>query len=80
MIFDAVSRHRQGELDLEPFRKAMSDAGGTRRTPESGMLSVPGKFPTLKEATEILIKLAMERSGAIRPAPRAFWDLAARPQ
>ncbi len=62
MIFDAVSRHRQGELDLETFKKAINDAEGARNPADTGSLSVPGKFPTLKEATEILIQLALERS------------------
>jgi DNA-binding NtrC family response regulator len=58
-----VSRHRQGELDLETFKRAISDAEGARNPADTDTLIVPGKFPTLKEATEILIRRALERSG-----------------
>jgi DNA-binding NtrC family response regulator len=62
MIFDAVSRHKDGELDLESFTLAIKDAGG-RGSPDIAALAVSGKFPTLKEATEILIRLALDRCG-----------------
>ncbi len=63
MIIDAVSRHKQGEWDIQIFRKAIDDAASTGKAAGTEAISIPGKFPTLKEATEALIRLALERSG-----------------
>jgi DNA-binding NtrC family response regulator len=68
MIHDAVARHRSGVLSLESFRKTIGPAGHPqrRRVPagdgSDASLSISGRFPTLKEAEEFLVKEALKRS------------------
>lgn len=71
MVFDAVARHETGkQLSKEYFLKAM----GTRTLSPSSPAGSPAaqlpfcveathRLPTLKEAEEMLIRLAMERAG-----------------
>ena len=68
LIHDAVARHRSGVLSLDSFRNAIGPAGHS----DSGVspaadgstaaLSIPGHFPTLKEAEELLVSEALKRS------------------
>ena len=64
MIFDAVSRHRTGELSLDTFEQALGTgvalAGGSL---EETPLTIGARFPTLKQATMFLIEEALSRSG-----------------
>jgi DNA-binding NtrC family response regulator len=77
MVFDAASQNTQRVLSLEPFkryiaqRESESDQLGLNRLSLSAMplpddRSAPVNFaatlPTLKQATELLIKEAMQRS------------------
>jgi two-component system, NtrC family, response regulator HydG len=70
IVFDAVARSKSGKLSQEPFRKVMS-GGRTQATvpptptitgqdPRQGMLEeIWGHFPTLAEAENYLIEVAM---------------------
>ncbi|MGO9481047.1 MAG: sigma-54-dependent transcriptional regulator [Candidatus Kryptoniota bacterium] len=73
MIFDAVSVHKAGVLSLESIRSKLSEhsqerisANAISFTARSGqqsdLLSIPGKFPTLKEAEDSLIEEALRRA------------------
>jgi transcriptional regulator with PAS, ATPase and Fis domain len=66
MIHDAVARHGSGVLSLDSFRKVVGPAGPSdeRVAPAGGdpSLSIPGRFPTLKEAEEFLVSEALKRS------------------
>ncbi|MGB3095382.1 MAG: sigma 54-interacting transcriptional regulator, partial [Candidatus Deferrimicrobiaceae bacterium] len=66
MIHDAVARHRSGVLSLDSLRKVVGPAGPSddRVAPAGGdpSLSIPGRFPTLKEAEEFLVSEALKRS------------------
>ena len=66
MIHDAVARHRSGVLSMDSLRKAIGPAGpfDGRVAPAGGeaSLSIPGHFPTLKEAEEFLVAEALKRS------------------
>ena len=67
LIHDAVARHRSGVLSLESFREAIGPvrtSRGSAAAREGGdaPLSVPGRFPTLKEAEEFLVAEALNRS------------------
>ena len=64
MIFDAVSRHPGGPLPVETFEQATE--ANALLEPEIGQevaLSIGSNFPTLREATELLIGEALRRSG-----------------
>lgn len=63
MIFDAVSRHKTGELSLDSFEQALG-TGVTLAEPskDEGFLVIGNRFPTLKQATEFLIEEALSRS------------------
>ncbi len=68
MIHDAVARHRTGVLSLDSIRKVIGPAGLSdgRGAPagsgEEALLSILGRFPTLKEAEEFLVSEALRRS------------------
>jgi len=68
MIHDAVARHRSGVLSLDSFRKVIGPSGlsDSRVVPagdgSAASLSIPGRFPTLKEAEEFLVSEALKRS------------------
>jgi len=64
MIFDAVSRHKTGELSLDSFEQALG-TGVTLVEPskDEGSLAIGTRFPTLKQATDFLIEEALARSG-----------------
>jgi len=68
MIHDAVARHGSGVLSLDSFRKVISPAGpsDSRVVPagdgSAASLSIPGRFPTLKEAEDFLVSEALKRS------------------
>jgi DNA-binding NtrC family response regulator len=70
MIFDALSRHRSGELSLEPFQAHISRNQPT--DPHPGLppdaagdpaLVFSHRLPTIKQATRLLIREALQRSG-----------------
>jgi DNA-binding NtrC family response regulator len=70
MIFDALSRHRSGELSLEPFRAHISRTQPTARhlppPPDAAgdpPITFPRRLPTIKEAARLLIREALQRSG-----------------
>ena len=64
MIFDAVSRQKAGQLCLDSFELALGTGGELAHKPgEEEILAIGSRFPTLKQATEILIDEALARSG-----------------
>jgi DNA-binding NtrC family response regulator len=66
LIHDAVARHRSGVLSMDSLRKAIGPAGpsdaGLAAAGGDASLSIPGRFPTLKEAEEFLVSEALKRS------------------
>jgi DNA-binding NtrC family response regulator len=66
MVFDAVSRHRSGDLPLDAFSSATDGSPAlVQETPTSGDHPVkePARFPTLREATGELIQRALDAAG-----------------
>ncbi len=68
MVFDAVARSGDGRLDLAAFGDALSGVpegpdpeNGTRPEPPT-CFSRLGRFPTLEEASRLLIQEAMDRT------------------
>jgi DNA-binding NtrC family response regulator len=63
MIYDAVSKHSSGTLSLGPFREVIGrgSASAQPRRPEAQLL-FPEKLPTIREATELLVKEALQRA------------------
>ncbi|MBF0370148.1 MAG: sigma-54-dependent Fis family transcriptional regulator [Magnetococcales bacterium] len=70
LIYDAVARHKSGILSTKTFRKVMTPKAGElplgENLPVSGrseeLLTFPGRFPTLKESENVLIREALKRS------------------
>jgi DNA-binding NtrC family response regulator len=68
LVHDAVTRHRSGVLSLESFREAIGPVRTSRGSAAMALdkleepLSIPGRFPTLKEAEEFLVSEALKRS------------------
>jgi DNA-binding NtrC family response regulator len=70
MVIDAVARHVSGVLSMKSFQAVMAQASLAYR-PEreafsletDALLAVFGGFPSLKQAEEILIEEALNRSG-----------------
>jgi len=68
MVFDAVTRHRGGVLSLTGFREMMGvEMDACTSTEESAAasgsgISFSGRFPTLKEAEDFLIREALKRA------------------
>jgi DNA-binding NtrC family response regulator len=73
MIIDAVSRHKSGVLSLQAFRshigRSQPDGSGparqsTKTSTESPAISFSGsQLPTIKQATDLLVREAMNRAG-----------------
>ena len=67
MVFDAVSRHREGVLSLKSFIHHIdgepSTGQATATNAGEALISFSSKLPTIKEATRLLIEEAMQRSG-----------------
>lgn len=67
LVFDAVSTHRGGTLSLDPFRKVLGSkkvVGEVVNGPaiQESSFSSLDPFPTLSEATEMLVAEALRRS------------------
>jgi DNA-binding NtrC family response regulator len=67
MAFDAVSRHTTKMLSLEVFKSYIKKEGEKLLSPDLGknddtVIMFPGKLPTIKQATELLVEEAMNRS------------------
>ncbi len=63
MIFNAVSRQKEKMLSLQPFRDAMGHTGDLPRLPVvTDELIFPERLPTIKDLTENLIQVALERA------------------
>jgi len=68
MVFDAVSRHTSKMLSLEVFRSyikkdAERPLSLEPQRDDDAFIVFPGKLPTIKQATELLVAEAMNRSG-----------------
>jgi DNA-binding NtrC family response regulator len=70
MIFDAVSSHKGGPLPLEPFQEHLGAVcapllAESSRNSSNGSLALftADRFPTLREATQMLIEEALRRAG-----------------
>ena len=69
MIFDAVSFHKSGILSLELIRQKISDYTNDRKNnlnvsidDNEKSISIPERFPTLKETEDSLIEEALRRA------------------
>ncbi len=67
MAFDAVSRHTSKMLSLDVFRSYIKKQGEKPLSPEhekkeDGLIIFPQRLPTIKQATELLVAEAMNRS------------------
>jgi len=68
LIYDAVSLHKSGILSLEPIRKKLSDQINDEKRVtikeeiEDSPIAITGRFPSLKESEEALIREALKRS------------------
>lgn len=78
MIFDAVTRHKGGQLSITSFRRAIGEGN-----PKSGFplnasaryeefLNSAEEFPTLKEFEQCLVKAALNRSSGNQRAAAAL--------
>jgi len=69
LIYDAVSLHKSGILSLESIRRKLSDQlEGEKRSIqreeiEDSPIAITGRFPSLKETEDALIKEALKRAG-----------------
>ncbi|MFQ5584131.1 MAG: sigma-54-dependent transcriptional regulator [Calditrichia bacterium] len=70
MIFDAVSQHKSGILSLNTFKQKMSrdsisitsGQGEISKSAGDSKIYLGRQFPTLREATQLLIEEAMQRA------------------
>ena len=67
MAFDAVSRHTSKVLSLEVFKSYIKKEGENHLSSEperndDAFIMFPGKLPTIKQATELLVAEALNRS------------------
>lgn len=70
MIFDAISLHRSGILSLESIRKQLESGQGqqiridapSKAVADEQSLLFPGRFPTLREAEDLVIQEALRRA------------------
>jgi DNA-binding NtrC family response regulator len=67
MVFDAVSRHTSKMLSLDVFKAHIKKEGGSPvslKTEDNNdlLMLFPGKLPTIKQATELLVEEAVKRS------------------
>ena len=73
MVYDAVSRHKSGMLSMDSFKEYLSmlNSAGMSFSPESestevkiaGKIKFGDELPSIKEAEDLLVKEALERSG-----------------
>jgi DNA-binding NtrC family response regulator len=77
MVFDAVARHKGGNITIASFRMTGSDvgchAGGPGRA--AGGFSVTGRFPTLKEMEHYLMDEALRIARGNQGAAAALLGL-----
>jgi DNA-binding NtrC family response regulator len=71
MVFDAISLHKGGKLSMAAFKRAMGlpvdgTAAGTPPPEEEPLLVFSDRLPTFKEALDLLVEEAMQRSGGNR--------------
>ena len=73
LVYNAVAQHRSGPiLSMQSFRDSIQKTRGTlvveKHTPESlskaSLLTITGRFPTLKEADVYLVEEAMRRASS----------------
>ncbi len=68
MIYDAVSLHKSGILSLDSIRRKLSDQiEGEKRSVrkeeiEDSPIVITGRFPSLKETEDAIIKEALKRA------------------
>jgi len=67
IVFDAVSRHTSKMLSLDVFKTHIKKEGGspvsvTTEDNNDSLMLFPGKLPTIKHATELLVEEALKRS------------------
>jgi len=67
IVFDAVSRHTSKMLSLDVFKAHIKKEGGspvslTTEDNNDSLMLFPGKLPTIKQATELLVEEAVKRS------------------
>ena len=62
MVFDAVSVFSPGKISVSFFENHLSTGFSAKEARESGIFSHMPELPTLKEASELLVKEAMARS------------------
>ncbi|MFT5698759.1 MAG: DNA-binding NtrC family response regulator [Desulforhopalus sp.] len=63
MVFDAIAQNSNGILPLTAFKNHINRTKNTETAGESIPITFADPLPTLKEATQLLILEAMERSG-----------------
>ena len=65
MVFDAVSRHVSKVMSLNVFRSHIEKSGMRAKAPElaKGIFSGIETLPSLREAADLLVDEAMDRSG-----------------
>ncbi|MBI5069396.1 MAG: sigma-54-dependent Fis family transcriptional regulator [Deltaproteobacteria bacterium] len=67
MAFDAVSRHRERILSMEPFLEAIGRAGGARpaeaEAADSSLFAGVDPLPSIRGAVELLVQEALARAG-----------------
>lgn len=70
LVYDAVLLHCEGELSMEVFQRAFLNAESVQRAggsfdsalPEQSMLIFTENFPSLAEATQLIVSEAMNRA------------------
>jgi DNA-binding NtrC family response regulator len=62
MVFDAVSVYSPGKISASFFENHLSTGFSAKEARETGIFSHMPELPTLKEASELLVKEAMARS------------------
>ncbi len=76
MIFDALSRHRSGDLELTVFQDHIrrEQSGGIAAAPAQVPESIlfPSRLPTIKETTCMLVSEALKRTGGNQTAAAAM--------
>ncbi|WP_193771286.1 sigma-54-dependent transcriptional regulator [Candidatus Magnetaquicoccus inordinatus] len=78
MIYDAVARHRGHVMSLESFRQLQPAQRSTIALAAEDDLPLrisPNRFPTMREAEEILIQEALQRSGGRKSVAAALLGL-----
>lgn len=78
MIFDAVTRHKGGQLSITSFRRAIGEGNPKSGFPSNScakyeeFLNSSEEFPALKEFEQCLIKAALNRSSGNQRAAAAL--------